>query len=379
MKGSVVIFGAGAIGRGLIADLVAANGLSPVFVEANSQSAQDLKQAHGYVVHLTGKIRKDHYVAGYEVLTLEEGEEISKALSNCLFTATAVGGQNLKAVASSIALGFKKRKKTLNILVCENWPHAENVLAQALLDLGCYKENFACIRSSVERMVHRTQNSVDLVTEGDQTLYVDARTWKGKKPCIEGLIFSDNIEAIYARKLYTSNAGHAALAYLGNLSDCKFIYEALEIPGIRENLLEMLNLAKEALSLKNLEFRIENLELWRAELEQHVEDLITWRYCNRDLTDTVERVARNPLRKLGTEERLAGLAHLLERYALATKPVSRVIGAAMHYRDPGDLESVKLGEIITQKGPSAILEDVCGFRRRERCYKECIEFYKYYS
>ena len=130
---------------------------------------------------------------------------------------------------------------------------------------------------------------------------------------------------------------------------------------------------------ENLEFRIENLESWRAELEQHVDDLITWRYCNRDLTDTVERVARNPLRKLGTEERLAGLAHLLERYALATKPVSRVIGAAMHYRDPGDMESVKLGEIITQKGPSAILEDVCGFRRRERCYKECIEFYKYYS
>jgi len=113
MKGSVVIFGAGAIGRGLIADLVAANGLSPVFVEADSQLAQDLKQAHGYVVHLTGKIRKDHYVDGYEVLTLEESEEISKALSNCLFTATAVGGQNLKAVASSIALGFKKRRSRL--------------------------------------------------------------------------------------------------------------------------------------------------------------------------------------------------------------------------------------------------------------------------
>ncbi|KPL20641.1 MAG: hypothetical protein AMJ75_11485 [Phycisphaerae bacterium SM1_79] len=379
MKGSVVIFGAGAIGRGLIADLVAANGLRPVFVEANAQSAHDLKQAHGYVVHLTGKIRKDHYVTGYEVLTLEEGEGISKALSNCLFMATAVGGQNLKTVASLVALGFQERKKPLNILVCENWPHAENVLAQALLDLGYCKEHFACIRSSVERMVHRTKNSVDLVTEGGQTLYADSRAWKGEQPCIEGLTFSDNIEALYARKLYTSNAGHAALAYLGNLSDCTFIYEALEIPRIKENLRALFTVAKEALSLTNVEFSIENLELWRAELEQHVDDLITWRYCNRDLTDTVERVARNPLRKLGTEERLAGLAHLLERCALPSKPVSRVIGAAMHYRDPGDLESVKLGQIITREGPGAVLEGVCGFRRRERCYKECIEFYEYYS
>jgi len=371
MKGSVVIFGAGAIGRGLIADLVAANGVTPVFVEANSQSAEHLKQVHGYVVHLTGKIRKDHYVTGYEVLTLEEGEEISKALTNCPFMATAVGGQNLKAVAPLLGLGFKKRKKPLNILVCENWPHAENVLAQALLDVGCDKENFACIRSSVERMVHRTENSLDLVAEGGQTLYADSRAWKGKQPCIEGLIFSDNIEAIYARKLYTSNAGHAALAYLGHLSDCQFIYEALEIPRIRENLLDLLNVAKQALTKS---FSMDN-----AELEQHVDDLTAWRYCNRDLTDTVQRVARNPLRKLGAQERLAGLAHLLGRYALPTRPVSRIIGAAMHYRDPADLESVKLGEMVAQKGPSAILEDVCGFKRRERCYKECIEFYKYYS
>jgi len=380
MKDSVVIFGAGAVGRGLIARLVAANGLTPVFVEADLQLAQYLKQIDGYVVHLTGKARQGRVVSNYDVLTPEEGEEISRALANCLFMATAVGGQNLKAVAATVALGLgsrvKKRKEPLNILVCENWPHADNILAAALLDAGCDKESFACVRCSVERMVQKIETSVDLITESGRTVYVDSQAWKGDKCHIEGLIFSDSVEAIYARKLYTSNAGGAVLAYLGSLSGCQFIYEALEIPKIRENLLDLLNVAKQALTLKNFEFRILNLELWKAELEQHVDELITWRFANRSLADTVERVARNPLRKLGTEERLAGLAHLLERGGLATEPVSRVISAAMHYRDPADPESVKLGEIIAQKGAGAILEDVCGFKRGETCYKECMEFYK---
>ncbi len=368
MDNSVVIFGAGAVGRGLIARLVATTGLMPVFVEADIKLARHLEQAGGYVVHLTATSEQDRAVSNYVVLTPNEKEQISKELTNCLFTATAVGGQNLKTVAATAAPGLKKRKKPLNVLACENWPHAEKVLEEALLDAGCDKESFACVRCSVERMVHRTQTGLDLIAEGGPTLYVDSRGWKGEQADIPGLMFSDNIEAIYARKLYTSNAGGAALAYLGKLSGCQFIYEALEIPDIRENLLALLNVAQQALT--------KSFAMDTAELQQHIDDLITRRLPNRDLADTVERVARNPLRKLAVEERLAGLAHLLQRCALATTPVSRVIAAAMHYRDPADPQSAELGKIIAQKGAGAILEDVCGFRRDGKCYKECMEFYR---
>ncbi|MBN2456564.1 MAG: hypothetical protein JXB29_08550 [Sedimentisphaerales bacterium] len=368
MKNSVVIFGAGAVGRALIARLVAANGLIPVFVEADLQLAQYLNQAGSYSVHLTGPAQEDYNITGYKVLTLKEGKQISKTLADCLFMATAVGGQNLKAVAPVVTLGLKERKKALNILVCENWPYAENVLAEALLGAGCNKESFSCIRCSVERMVRKAENSLDLITESGRVLYADSQTWKGEQPRIEALVFSDNIEAIYARKVYTSNAGGVALAYMGHLSGCQFLYEALEVTGIKENLLELLDVAKQALN--------KSFGLDRTELEQHVDELITWRFSDRDLADTVARVARNPLRKLGSQERLAGLAHLLGRCDLVTQPVSRVIAAAMHYRNLDDAESVKLGEIIDQKGASAILEDVCGFKRGQMCYKECMEFYE---
>jgi mannitol-1-phosphate 5-dehydrogenase len=379
MKDSVVIFGAGAVGRGFIARLLVANGITPIFIEADVQLARRLNEVDGYIVHITGAGKKECCISGYKVLMTEQGAEISKALADCLFMATAVGGQNLETVARVVASGLadasKWREKPLNILLCENWPDAEKVLAEALLKAGCDKDSIACVRCSVERMVRGGENELELIAEGGQTFYVDRRTWKGKQGdvvCgIEGLTFTENIEAIYARKLYTSNAGGAALAYFGFLSGCHFLYEALEIPEIRKNLTELLNVAKQCL--------IESFGLDKADLERHLDELMSRRFPNRDLADTVQRVARNPLRKLGSQERLAGLVHLLRNHALSTEPVSRVIGSALHYRDPADAESQELSRIIARKGAGTVLEDVCGFKRQEKCFEECLEFYDYYS
>jgi mannitol-1-phosphate 5-dehydrogenase len=102
MKDSVVIFGAGAVGRGFIARLLAENGLTPVFVEANVQMARRLSEADGYILHVTGAEKRECYVSGYKVLTPEQGGEISKALASCLFMATAVGGRNLETARQTI-------------------------------------------------------------------------------------------------------------------------------------------------------------------------------------------------------------------------------------------------------------------------------------
>jgi mannitol-1-phosphate 5-dehydrogenase len=355
MKDSIVIFGAGAVGRGFIARLIAANGLMPVFVEADVRLALSLNEVDGYIVHVTGAEKRECHVSGYEILTTQQGGEISKAMADCLFVATAVGGQNLEAVARSVASGLtdasRRRDKPLNILLCENWPDAEKVLAAALLKAGCDKDSFVCVRCSVERMVRGGEKELDLIAESGQPFYVDRRAWIGEQGdvvCgIDGLTFTDDIEAIYARKLFTSNAGGAALAYFGHHLNCRFLYEALKIAEIRKNLTDLLNVAKQCL--------IESYGLDEAGLERHLDELMNRRFPNRDLGDTVQRVARNPLRKLGSKERLAGLVHLLRRHDFPTEPVTRVIGSALHYRDPADVESQELGRIIIQKGAGAVL------------------------
>ncbi len=379
MKDNVVIFGAGAVGRGFIGRLLIDKGLVPVFVEADLQLAQSLQQAGGYTVRLTGTKTRDCSITGYRVLTPEQTEEIAECLTGCLFAATAVGGQNLKAIASIVALALRhdtnERRRPLNILVCENWPNGDKLLTDALLDAECDQRSFACVSCSVERIVRRMDSGLDLIAEQGQAVYVDSRGWKGMHTSnvygIEGLAFSDNIEAIYARKLFTSNAAGAALAYFGYLSGRHYIHEALEVPEIRKNLTDLLNVAKQAL--------VQSFGLNEVELELHLDELTTVRLPSRELADTVQRVGRNPLRKLGSQERLAGLVRLLRRCALATAPACQVIGAALHYRDPADSESLELGRIIAQEGAGAVLKNVCGFTQGDRCFDECLEFYNYYT
>lgn len=367
----VVIFGAGNIGRGLVAQLVTGAGLEAIFIEAYAPLARNLQDAGRYHVQVVGRTRETHTVTNYRVLVPGQEEEILSALEGCLFAATAVGGQHLPSLAPLLAAGLARRSDPLNVLLCENWPHADEALAEELVRAGAEAGRFACLRCSVERMVQSQPGLLDVLGESGQTLYVDGRPWMGEKPRIEGLNFCDDLDALYARKIFTNNAGHALLAYRGALEGCKFLYEALEMAPIREHLEALLNFAAQGLARRH--------GLDPEELKRHVEDLLLYRYANRELGDTIQRVARQPLRKLGPGERLVGLARFMAEYGLPTRPVCQVIGAALHYVDPEDPESLDLAERIRQAGPGSVIESVCGFNRDEVCFTQSLEAYEEFA
>jgi mannitol-1-phosphate 5-dehydrogenase len=368
MNASIVIFGAGAIGRGLLGELADSAGLTPIFIEANSELAGKLRAANEYTVTLTGKTPGLRRVCGYQVLNAGDHERIGEAVAEALCVATAAGGQNLPALAPAISNGLKQRKTFLNILVCENWPHADQVLTRALIETGADKNTFSCVPGSVERMVRLRPESIDLLAESDQSLYLDKLSWRGKKPEIPGLKFCNNLDALYARKLYMNNAGHALLAYRGYPAGFQYVHEPLAVPEIKTHLNELLALAGRALA--------EKFEMDAYELSRHQEDLIAWRFGNRELADPIRRVARNPLRKLGPEERLVGLIRLLQTYQLPTDPVSRVIADALRYRDPDDPECLELERMIGREGAEGVLQKICGLDAGEPCYAECIHYWK---
>jgi len=370
MKDKIVIFGAGAIGRGLLGDIAVTNGFATVFIEAVPNLAKELAKSDGYHVHLAGKVTDEHFIASYKVLSTDNKEAISVEIAECIFIATAVGGANLVAIAGLIASGLGKRQNVLNILVCENWPEADRILADALVSKGCAQKSFACVPCSVERMAKSSKKSLDVVVESEQSLYVNGTIWTGPRPEIDELLFCDNIEAYYKRKLYTNNAGHVLLAYMGYLAGCELLYEALEIPEIRKNLMDLLDVASQALS--------KSYGIEAADMQRHIDELVRWRFSNHRLADTVKRVARDPLRKLGPQERLVGLANLLKKHDLPTRTVSGVIAAAMQYRDNKDHGSAKLDEIVTQQGPGYLLQKICDFNENDRCYQECLEAYESY-
>ncbi len=367
-KQSVAIFGAGAVGRGLIGRMLSESGFRPVFIDADKELITQLKNAGEYIVRLTGTTSRDCRVAGFDVIATDRQEEITAAIECCAFAATAVGGQNLGTLGPLMKQGLAARKGVLNILVCENWPQAEKVLERSLEAAGCAKDKFSCVSCSVERMARRTDDPLRLIAEGGKVLYADARAWVGKTPAVDGFVFCDNINAYYARKLYTSNLGHAVLAYLGWLKGCKYVYEAMDVAEIRGHLANLLKVVRDAF--------LKTYPMAAGELDGHIEELLSWRYSNRDLADTINRVAKSPLRKLGPKERLVAVSRMLEKCGQPTEDICRIIAAAMKYRDEDDPESRKLEKMIGEKGAGAVLEQVCGFGKSEPLYKECIRCYE---
>jgi len=347
-----VIFGAGNIGRGLMGELAHGAGWHPVFVEADLTLIQELAVAGRYAVHLVGQLQQPREVTGFDVLHIEDAEAIANAISTCRFAVTAVGGQGLPRLAPLLAPGIAGRAGPLNIVLCENVPHSDEVLDRALRAQGASPGRFACVPASVERIARRGDHRLDIVAEGGQTVYVDRSAWAGELPAIEGMTFCDDLEAMYKRKLFTNNAGHALLAYLGARAGCRYIHEALEVPSIREALRELLDVAGEAL--------VRRYSMDPTEMRKHLDTLLQARFASRELADEVKRVARDPLRKLGAEERLVGLLRLLEEQGLRSSSVSRVIAAALTYVDPDDAESLRLQAILCEHGPGHVLAAVCG-------------------
>lgn len=361
----ILVFGAGCIGRGLLGELAAKENRPLIFVEAFASFASALRAVGEFKVRRVGRTESTTVVRDFRVLTLDEPAEIEQALTDCAFAATAVGGMHLESLARRVAPMLAGRSTPLNILLCENWPKADQVLAEALVENGAAADRFSAVPSSVERMVQSVPDSLELLAESDESAWVDRSKWMGEEPPLAGLNLCNNLDAYYARKLYTNNAGHALLAYEGFLAGHQTLVEAVQDPAIRARLRELLELSAQMLEL---EYGLDHVEL-----AEHLETLIRHRFANRALADRVDRVARQPLRKLGPEERLIGLLRKLEKNNLSIRPVCRTIAVAMRYAQPGDEESEQMQKMIRSGGAEQILRDICRLNPDEAAFAICLE------
>jgi mannitol-1-phosphate 5-dehydrogenase len=85
------------------------------------------------------------------------------------------------------------------------------------------------------------------------------------------------------------------------------------------------------------------------------------RYANEELADSVQRVARDPIRKLGPDDRLLGPAQLI-RAARNRVPAHFALGiaGALLYREEADDQSLRLATLLEREGIVATLKTVSG-------------------
>jgi mannitol-1-phosphate 5-dehydrogenase len=224
---------------------------------------------------------------------------------------------------------------------------------------AAFDARFGFAEAVVSRMVPivpeevRRRDPLWIASEPYARLPVDGRAFRGPVPPIVGLEPVDPILAHQRRKLASHNMSHAVCAYLGHLAGHAFLWQAVSDAAIFADVRGAVDETGRAL-IRRFGFRPDE--------QRAYEDDLLGRYRNRALGDQVRRVAADPLRKLGPDDRLIGSASLCLEEGIEPVHVLKGVRAALRYDRADDPSAVRLQEMRRTRGLAAVLEAVCGLR-----------------
>ncbi|MDK1237043.1 mannitol-1-phosphate 5-dehydrogenase [Cronobacter turicensis] len=358
-------FGAGNIGRGFIGKLLADAGIGLTFADVNQTVLDTLNARHSYQVRVVGEQEQTDTVSGVDAVNSTSDDVVTLIATVDLVT-TAVGPVVLERIAPAVAKGLALRKaqgneRPLNIIACENMvrgtsqlkTHVFNALAES--DKAWVESHVGFVDSAVDRIVPPSESAahdpLEVTVETFSEWIVDKTQFKGELPTIAGMELTDNLMAFVERKLFTLNTGHAITAYLGKQAGHQTIRDAI--------LDEKIRLVVRGAMEESGAVLIKRYGFDDAKHAAYIEKILG-RFENPYLKDDVERVGRQPLRKLSAGDRLIKpLLGTLE-YGLPHQNLVLGIAAAMHFRSEDDPQAQELAQLIADKGPQAALAQVSG-------------------
>ncbi|MED4583676.1 mannitol-1-phosphate 5-dehydrogenase [Brevibacillus choshinensis] len=348
-----VHFGAGNIGRGFIGLLLNQAGYEVVFVDVNQSLVNELNLRGSYRVQLAAEGTPFSEVRGVRAIQGQDVDAVAEAIAHADLVTTAVGPNILQHIAGAIAQGISRRLKSnarpLNVIACENMiggsaqlkAHVYRFLSES--DQAKADGIIAFPNAAVDRIVPLQQHEDKLLVTVEPFFewVVDQSQMVGETPAIEGVTYVPDLAPYIERKLFTVNTGHAVIAYLGYLHGYATIDEALRDAEIK-------NAARGAFQ----ETGALLLEKYRFEKETHEAyvEKILGRYANPMLSDHVTRVARSPIRKLSSNDRLVGPAMQCVERALSAEYLGLAIAAALLFDYPEDPEAELIQSERKQNG-----------------------------
>ena len=358
-----VMYGAGNIGRGFIAQLFTGSGYHTTFVDVVDSVVNELNEKNEYPLYIT---RGDEYertvVSNVDAVNGRDADAVAEAISEADVMATAVGVNVMKFIAEPVARGvslrIKKGGAPLNIIICENKIDANTyfrgLVSEYLNDdeKEYFNSSFGLVEASIGRMVPSTPAAIRekeplaVCVEPYCSLPVDKDAFVGKIPEISNMIAVSPFQLYIERKLYMHNMSHAVCAYLGNLLGYKYIWEAAGDPRIRFITLGALSQSANALSA----FHHADV----IPLTEHGFDLLT-RYDNKLLGDTVARVGNDTRRKLSSFDRIPGAIKRAVECGVSFNFIAAGFAAGLLFSPENDASSAEVYAFTRENGVEAAL------------------------
>lgn len=355
-------FGAGNIGRGFIGAVLSEAGYHVVFADVNELVVNKINEDGKYTVAIMDTECTEQVITNISAVD-SRSPELAKEIAQAQVVTTAVGLGILPRIAGALAAGIAERQAQgitdyLNVIACENGLRAssqlkEHVYSHLSDEQKAYADEYVAFPDcSVDRIVPpiKSENPIDVVVEKFYEWNVERASIKGELK-MEGMNLADNLIAYIERKLFTLNTGHAITAYLGKLKGLSTIADSIADEEIYTIVKAAMQESGEGLVAK-----------YGFDHDAHFAyiDKIIGRFRNPHLQDDVTRVGREPLRKLSANDRLIKPTMTAVEHGFATPNLVLGIGAALHYNNPEDPQSVQLQQAIAEVGVAKAFEQFSG-------------------
>jgi mannitol-1-phosphate 5-dehydrogenase len=371
---AAVHFGAGNIGRGFVGLLLHRAGYQVVFVDVVDELIDALNRTPSYLVKEVGLESREERVDNYRAINSRADEPAAVAeIASADIVTTAVGPTVLKFVAPVIAAGLRQRADgtaPLAVMACENAINATNVLAAHIRD-AVPEEEWPAVaaravfaNTAVDRIVPaQSTDGLDVTVETYFEWAIERPPFGGDEPSIPDATWVGDLAPYIERKLFTVNTGHAATAYHGFVRGIKKLSDALADETVRAAVTGVLDETRQLLVAK-YDFA--------AEAQQAYVDKILQRFANPYLPDTVDRVGRQPLRKLSRSERLVGPAAELAERGIRPQHLLATVEAALSFDVPDDPQSVELQQLLRTLTAAEATERICGLTPADTLYDDVV-------
>lgn len=357
-----VHFGAGNIGRGFVGLLLREGGYEVVFSDVADALVDAINAVDSYTVHEAGPGGTDHTVTGFRAVNSRtDPAVVAEEVASADVVTTAVGPTVLKFVAPSIVAGLALRSPDaapLQVMACENAIGATDLLRREVAtaagaDADTLLARAVFANTAVDRIVPAQPegSGVDVTVEPYFEWAIESGPFGASLPSIPGAHFVDDLAPYIERKLFTVNTGHAATAYFGARAGIERISDALADPDIAASVSAAL---EETSAVLVAEHGLDPADLaaYRA--------TILDRFRNPALIDTVQRVGRQPLRKISRNERFVGPAAMAAERGLPTEALVAAVSAALEFDDPADEQSVELQQLLRTEDPAGFTTRTTG-------------------
>jgi mannitol-1-phosphate 5-dehydrogenase len=354
---TAVHFGAGNIGRGFIGLLLHEAGYEVVFADVNAELIGALQTTPSYRVIEAGTGGVEKTVTGYRAIDSgADPDALVEAIAAADVVTTAVGPNILRFVAPAIAAGILARPASappLAVMACENALGATDLLRTEVLGHASAAEVGAraiFANTAVDRIVpEQSTAGLDVLVEPYCEWAVESSAFGSAVPPIPGAHFVPDLAPYIERKLFTVNTGHATTAYYGRLAGHATIAAALQDASVRSSV--------EAVLGETADFLVAKHDFAAAEQQAYLKKTLE-RFSNPAIDDSVERVGRQPIRKLSRHERFVGPASEIAEAGGAATALLGAMAAALRFDAPGDDEALKLQGML--RDGTDIVADVMG-------------------